>query len=287
MQNKYAEFIGSVILFQSEVSDFEVVQEGVKLKYSTEPDIKLMEIPYFEDSGAVLDNPPNIPNVNFNTYRNVQNRMGISLNAGQGLTPMAPITFSEEEERYYQLYRESRKLNDFQFIDFKSDEFENLPKTFEIRRLAVAPKSYDDFKDARIVNTYTSYAGGKRASSTNYEDNIEPNRKYYYMFRATDRRGIRSNPTAIYEVEIVENSGAVYPLINSYEMGEQDKQSTKSLKRLFNIVPRLKQVLPAPGSDKLGTEDEGLFGKTFKIRLTSKKTGKVVDFNVSFREELV
>lgn len=284
MQSQYVDLISSIISFKSSVD----VDIGISiLQYKTTPDVRLMEIPYFEDSGAVLDNPPNIPNVSFNTYRNVQNRMGISLNAGQGLTPMAPITFSEEEERYYQLYRESRKLNDFQDIDFKSDEFENLPKTFEIRRLAVAPKSYDDFKDARIINTSTSYAGGKSASSTNYEDNIEPNRKYYYMFRATDRRGIRSNPTAIYEVEIVENSGAVYPLINSYEMGEQDKQSTKSLKRLFNIVPRLKQVLPAPGSDKLGTEDEGLFGKTFKIRLTSKKTGKVVDFNVSFREELV
>ncbi len=229
LQEVYSTLISSIRSFKSNI---EVNVGNQLLQYTTHPDVRLMEIPYFEDSGAVLDNPPNIPNVNFNTYRNVQNRMGISLNAGQGLTPMAPITFSEEEERYYQLYRESRKLNDFQDIDFKSDEFENLPKTFEIRRLAVAPKSYDDFKDARIINTSTSYSGGKRASSTNYEDNIEPNRKYYYMFRANDRRGIRSNPTAVYEIEIVENSGAVYPLINSYDMIQQDKQTTKNLKRL-------------------------------------------------------
>ncbi len=69
-------------------------------------------------------------------------------------------------------------------------------------------------------------------------------------------------------------------------MKQADKMPSKTLKRLFNIVPRLKQVLPDSSDPlRLGTEDISVFGKTFKLRMTSKTTGKVVDFNVEFVKE--
>ena len=43
-----------------------------------------------------------------------------------------------------------------------------------------------------------------------------PNTKYYYTFRCVDFHGAFSNPTSIYEVEMVDDGGSVYPLINSY-----------------------------------------------------------------------
>lgn len=108
------------------------------------------------------------------------------------------------------------------------------------------------------------------------------------MFRSIDRRGIFSNPTPIFQIEIVENSGAVYPLIKVYEFEKKEKKPTKTLKRLFNIVPRLKQVMP-DSTDPLtmGSENLSVFGKTFKLRMTSKKTGKVIDFNVEFEKQQV
>ena len=74
--------------------------------------------------------------------------------------------------------------------------------------------------------------------------------------------------------------------------------TTKSLKRLLNIVPRITQVVPpadtasydglfAGPTTILGREEEGLFGKQFKLRLTSKQTGKVVDLNVDFNATVV
>jgi len=261
-----------------------------KLNVLTKPSLKFVQIPYYESRGTILDNPPLFPNINFITYKGRDSKLSLFLNSSQGSLEEEPITFSEKEEKYYTLFREARKMNDFQKILFKSDEFENLAAIFEVRRLSTPPKSYEDFKDANTSIITTPYGINHFASAAAFLDNIEPNKKYYYMFRAVDRRGTASNPTAIYQVELVENSGAIYPLIESYEVVKDSKQTLKSFKRLFNILPRLTQVLPdvsagsfTEGGDiKLGLKEEPLFGKTFKIRLTSKKTGKAVDLNVSF-----
>ena len=100
------------------------------------------------------------------------------------------------------------------------------------------------------------------------------------------------------EIEIVENSGIVYPLIKPYEFEKPKTNTTKNLKRLLNIVPRITQVVPpadtasysglsAGATTILGREEESLFGKQFKLRLTSKKTGKVVDLNLNFNATVV
>ena len=74
---------------------------------------------------------------------------------------------------------------------------------------------------------------------------------------------------------------------------------------MIQIVPRIKQayvnetasgLVNADGSPNnvigntgivLGIEDESLFGKKFKIRLTSKSTGKKLDINVDFKTKRV
>ena len=100
------------------------------------------------------------------------------------------------------------------------------------------------------------------------------------------------------EIEIIENSGIIYPVIKPYELAGQKTDTTKNLKRLLNVVPRITQVFPPADTDSygslsagpttiLGREEESLFGKQFKLRLTSKKTGKVVDLNLNFNATVV
>ena len=36
----------------------------------------------------------------------------------------------------------------------------------------------------------------------------------------------------------------------------------------------------------MGVEEVGIFGKTFKLRMTSTKTGKQIDLNIRFKTEL-
>jgi hypothetical protein len=283
MMEDYNSLFSSIIPFKAEI-DYTLPDRLLKATVRNYP--KIVKIPYYEDSGAILDSPPMFPDTEFVSYKGKQNKINILLRSGQGSMEQNPISFDDSEQEYYELYRESRKLNDFEKIDYRSDEFGNIPTRFEIRRLAEAPKSYANFKDALVSFVDTPYGEDSFASSSSFLDNIEPNRKYYYIFRSIDRRGIFSNPTQIFQVEIVENSGAVYPLIEAYDIKQKDKITTKTLKRLFNIVPRLKQVLPdASDSLTMGTEKVSVFGKTFKLRMTSKTTGKVVDFNVEFVKE--
>jgi hypothetical protein len=70
----------------------------------------------------------------------------------------------------------------------------------------------------------------------------------------------------------------------------------ESFKKLLNIVPNIENVLlndeDVDYSDtsenqkdnvKFGQSDDPVWDKTFKIRLTSKKTGKKIDINLTHK----
>ena len=128
-----------------------------------------------------------------------------------------------------------------------------------------------------------------------------PNQKYYYVFRTIDTHGHKSNPSPVYEIELYNDGGAGYPIIRHYDITSPDPTTTtKSARKIIQIVPRISQcflnevasnlinedreLLSAKNKDLvLGVEDESLFGKKFKVRLTSKSTGKKLDLNINFK----
>ena len=303
MANLVEEYLGCYQDFIEAASDFNIVLDYKRInKYNLQvrlqPSLKFAEMPYYSSEGMILDNPPIYPNVNVITYRGVPDAFSFFMNSGQGQIEIEPISFSDEEDTFIANYRKSRKLNDFQPFLYKSDEKENLGTVFEIRRLQTPPKDYQSFREAKVSTTSEVIASGKELPAATFEEEILSNQKYYYIFRVFDRRGTVSYPSGVMEIEIVENSGIIYPLIQPYEFEKPKTDTTKNLKRLLNIVPRITQVVPpadAPTYKKLtegsttilGREEESLFGKQFKLRLTSKKTGKVVDLNLNFNATVV
>lgn len=269
---------------------------GVRVR----PVVKIIEVPFFQERGSIIDDPPVFPDVNIIPYRGVQDRILINLNSSAGSYDLQPVTFNQEEKTIVDAIRVAKKLEPDSKITFTTDD---RVAAFEVYRLQTPPQRIEDFANNLIntVITDVDSSTAQKASSASYVDNIQPNIDYYYTFRARDVHGKISNPSQVYRLRLVENSGAVYPLVEIYEMPPiKPQMPSKNCKKLLNISPRLSQTiinqiksdLGDGTSSKnvkniiLGIEEKPLFGKTFKIRLTSRKTGKQVDFNVNFNVKI-
>jgi len=179
---------------------------------------------------------------------------------------------------------------------------------YEVFRTTTRPNSYTDF----AVNTspYKVVSGritiDKRASGAHLIDEVIPNTKYYYCVRAIDVHNNFSNPTHIFEAELVDNEGQVYLILKTIylENAIDQKNKNKSGRRYIYIEPSLRNLeymtpisqtattSTLPGNnilDQVTQDDAGnnidadCWDKTLKIRVTSKKTGRKVDLNVTFK----
>jgi hypothetical protein len=169
------------------------------------------------------------------------------------------------------------------------------------------PTSYEDFagKNSSTLITDIDPDSPQRPTSGAVIENIEPNKKYWYTFRSVDVHNNISFPTPVYQVELVDDDGSIYPDVKIVDFAPKvPKVPTKVAKRLLHILPKLAQTLVneeksgLEGLDSvvdkwnedtfyLGVEEESLWGKKFKIRVTSKKTGRKVDLNIEFQHEHV
>ena len=70
-----------------------------------------------------------------------------------------------------------------------------------------------DFNNIMIASIATDDAYCTKRCIVSYVDDIQPNTKYYYMFRSVDIHSHYSYPSEIYEVEMIEDAGAVYPRV--------------------------------------------------------------------------
>lgn len=200
----------------------------------------------------------------------------------------------------------------------------DLPIRYEIYRTTEKPiaKTSDN-----AVESYQKAFKGKLIHTTTGEssflvDDLVPNTKYYYTFRAIDSNENFSNPTVIYEVEIILNSGAIWPIINIVDFDRSiPGEVSKSVKKYIQIVPtytqsaldeenqllKLGDILDDIGAGaipviedytqnlQVGYDDEDLplyerifnTNQKFRIRLTSKSSGKKFDLIVDFQTKKV
>jgi hypothetical protein len=264
------------------------------------PSIKIVELPFFEIGGRVIDDPPVPPHVDIIPYRGVNNQLLINLNTNVGRYDLHPVILSESDRKIVDEIRQAKRLPPDSKITYSTDD---PTSAFEVYRMSTPPQKIEDFSGnlRSVLETDIDATTAQKASSASMKDSLSPNVDYYYTFRAIDIHGKKSNPTEVYRVKVIDNDGAVYTIVELYEMKKiKPQKPTKKGKKLLNIVPRFTQTLINENKSKmgdgssafnvksviLGQEDESLFGERFKVRLTSMKTGKKIDINIDFNVEL-
>ena len=279
---------------------------GAKIKYTNEPSVQALVLPYTNGAISTIidDRPPVPPEVNFYPYKGINNKLKILLNSSTGKFSARPVSIlANDEQRFLDEYHsqtgdvsissyEELKSSGVK-IDFRSDD---PVDAYELFRLDTIPESYQSFAGTEIS------IDPDRGIPGSYEDTIIPNTKYYYCARSIDIHGNLSNPTHIYEIEIVDNNGQIFvkQRVFNYEAPQED--FVKEGRRFIYIEPSLAQTalqlppgitlsdyspapsLPPPTSilGSISLEDS-VWTKKFKVRLTSTKTGRKVDLNLTFK----
>lgn len=300
----YAAVIGCTYEYSNLVINEQASPRNAEFDVEMQPVVKLIEIPLYVTSGKVMDFPPLPPQVSFAPYKGKPKKLMMFFDTSTGDYDHEPFALNEQEQADYDQMAINQNRTDG-LLTFKSDDGASA---FQIYRISKPPVDYLDFEGALLTEVSTDSIEPRvnlPASTAPVVVQQPVNKKFYYMFRTVDYHGGLSNPTPVYEVELYGDSGVGYPIIREYEFGSvSPKTPTKSARKMIQIIPRITQaylneeasglvengvVRAARGMRPLtlGVEDDSLFGKRFKVRLTSKTTGKKVDINIDFKTKRV
>ena len=256
----------------------------------TETDFRLVEVPLFSDFITVISTPPPPPMIDFYTQNNSSNSINIRM-------------YTPRVDRYdmFQVVEEVdslqvRKLaGKNKMFDKDLFSYSGGSVLYDIYRLQMPPKTYDDFKGKK----YLENVPPDLINSKVLKDRIRPNQKYYYMIRGSNSHGLKSNPSTIYEVELIKDADSSKVIFESYSLPVVDlSQQTVNMKQLLQLIPAPQHVIYDPDGQlsikypstfkgslddiKYGIADKPIWGRKFKIRVTSNDTGRKIDINVLF-----
>ena len=281
------------------------LRKGINLTNSA--DVKVLLVPHVigDISVITVDSPPVTPDVSFYPLRGSNNTVKILLNASTGVTEQTPIAILESDKQYYVdeylaqtgqqvTFEELRAIPNA--LTFRSDD---PVDAYQLFRIDTKPTSYGDFENGMILINPTFGIPGDLL------DDIIPNRTYYYCARAVDIRGNISNPTHIFEIEMVDNGGQIFLRQDIFMFEQPQETFSKSGRRFIYIEPSTQQVVfeqsvnengdlvpnigianvnVAPNDTILGGDlEDKVWSNSYKIRVTSTKTGRKLDLNVTFK----
>tara|TARA_R100000234_G_scaffold46403_1_gene27674 strand:- start:2038 stop:5097 length:3060 start_codon:yes stop_codon:yes gene_type:complete len=304
------ELEGQLSPFENRTDDntrlFSIYPHLAEFNTTIEPSIKIVEIPIEEKSMRIVDHPPNDFVVTPHHLLNQSNQLAFY---------MKYDTFSKNEVSYpyplsqADLMNKSAYLVGHEFVESSTltQETPSAISQIEVFRIQKKPTSYEDFVGASRKRINLTQPNGDIASDHLFVERVRENIKYYYVFRAVNANGVGGQLSPVFEAELVNDGGYVYGLFN--QLSEQDlavkapKEPLLAFKKLINIVPNIQHLqlntsdvdfsnssLSEIGEIRLGDSNvvDPLFNsdldRYFKIRLTSKKTGRKLDLNIGFNK---
>jgi len=174
----------------------------------------------------------------------------------------------------------------------------------QVYRLNEMPSSYTDF-DGQLISTIDLKLSDSvyTLPSTIFYNKVNTNQKYYYLFRVLNENMSPGQISEIYEAELINDGGYTYGMFDLLFAEDLEIDNftnpTEVFKKLIQLQPNMSQIAfddtdvdyggTAEGelvNMGLSTADDPIWDKTFKIRLTSKKTGRKIDLNVTYKYDI-
>jgi hypothetical protein len=248
---------------------------------------------------AVLDHLPNRVNVEPSFEIKNTNKLLFNLTYQE----FSPELYTEITSNNELFFKDTYlKSNDLTEISKLQKESVSPARFIDVYRISDKPKSFSDFEgnlittiDKKIKNHNNAY------KFCRYSDIVKSNQKYYYLFKTRNELGVEGHVSQIIEAELINDGGykyATFDVVNKSEMlVDKFKNISESVNRILQVSPKISQIsfddsevdyskTAASQIDKIkiGVADDLIWNKTFKLRLTSKKTGKKIDLNITYSE---
>jgi hypothetical protein len=291
------------------------------ITYTNQSDIKAATLPYWSANTMITDRPPIAPDVVFVPFLGISNKILLLLDGNMGDLDLFPIMIKDAdvefvaEELLSQLEVSVEEQNVRNYLTTNSVELnyrsDDPIKRYEVFRITKKPTSYDDFNtvDNPLSTIEEFIAPDKPSAPATYISTIRPNIKYYYCVRGIDVHNNISNPTEVFEIEMVDNNGQIFYTLKVVDLDEVPPKKYKKMGRRFiYIAPALQQIVfdretfndskeinnepqnikmtdlpPSNMLGYLGENGNSVWDKKFKVRVTSAKTGKKFDLNITVK----
>mgnify|MGYP003651692209 CR=1 FL=1 len=277
---------------------FSKYQYVADLNVIYQPRLKIIEVPLYSKTLRVMDNPS--PELNVRPYQVIDSsrQLGFDLVTNSFRETAFPTTISSDDDVYKERYLHANDL--LQTSHIVNDSIAE-PRYIEIYRLSDRPSGITDFRGNLVKTLDLKIKDEAKYTYTGdfFEDTIKTNKKYYYLFRVLNQQRVLSHLTDVYEAELINDGGYNYAIFNVLFESELKQEvfskTDREFKKIFQLQPNLSQLAldtsgvlftdsAAAQVDNLsiGSADDLIWDKTFKIRLTSKKTGRKIDLNITY-----
>ena len=268
-----------------------------------EPSLKLLEIPIEEKRMRIVDHPPNDLATTPHHLKDQSNRLAFYLKYdtfSKDIEPY-PTALTPQDLQNKDAYLEGK---DFLEISKMMEQSVSRASTIEVYRTQTMPTSYQSF-DGSLRNAISlRQSSGDIVTDHLFVKRVRENTKYYYVFRALNQNRVAGEFSPIFEAELINDGGYVYGKFEQFSEEEvavpEPKEPLLPIKKLINILPNIQHLqLDTSGVDfskasvdqlyqvSLASDvEDPIWTKTFKVRLTSKKTGRKIDLNIHFDKKV-
>lgn len=248
-----------------------------KLKVKTSAIYKIFEIPFAKFSGAVHEKPFTKPVVKVDQSAD---SLLFRLDDSDLLSLEKFQVIENNDFKIFESIRLSQDNEDAETIESVINT--NSTTKLQIYRISTYPTSYINFQN-KLYKTLIL-----NDNSKSFLDTIQTNTKYYYLFRTLNQHDIPSNVSQIQEIQLKDEDGYMFLETKIIDLDQPyPKNLSKGMKRYLLIRPSIIQTQPKYGAEVntiddigLGPSGENVWDKDFILRITSKKTNRVLKFNV-------